>query len=258
MSTAAGLDATALRADFPILGREVNGHPLVYLDSAATSQKPQSVLDAMDAYYRETNANVHRGVYELAAEATERFEAGRRSVARLVNAPPEGTILTKNASEAINLVAWAWGVRELKPGDEILVTEMEHHSNIVPWHLVAGITGATVRFVPVTPGGELDMDAFGELLGPRTKMVVGGAREQRARHDQPGRRDHAGGPRAGRAGAGGRLAERPPHAGRRRGARLRLHGLHGPQDARPDRDRRARRQAATCSTGWSPSWAAAR
>ncbi len=172
MSTAAGLDATALRADFPILDREVHGRPLVYLDSAATSQKPQAVLDAMDAYYRETNANVHRGVYELAAEATERYEAGRRSVARLVNAPVEGTVFAKNASEAINLVAWAWGVRELKPGDEILVTEMEHHSNIVPWHLVAAITGATVRFAPVTPGGELDMEAFGELLGPRTKLVA--------------------------------------------------------------------------------------
>ena len=143
-----------------------------YLDSAATSQKPQRVLDAMDAYYRETNANVHRGVYEMAAEATERFEAGRDAVARLVNHPREATVFTKNATEAINLVAWAWGIRELGEGDEVLVTLMEHHSNTVPWQIVAGITGATVRFCPVTPGGELDMDAMREMIGPRTRMVA--------------------------------------------------------------------------------------
>nr|WP_281426211.1 SufS family cysteine desulfurase [Miltoncostaea oceani] len=172
MGTAATIDVPAVRADFPILGRRVHDAPLVYLDSAATSQKPSSVLAAMDAYYRETNANVHRGVYELAAEATARFEAGRDAVARLVGSPREGVILTKNASEAINLVAWAWGVRTLVPGDEIVVTEMEHHSGIVPWQIVAGITGATVRFVPVTPGGELDMDAARALIGGgRVKMV---------------------------------------------------------------------------------------
>ncbi len=171
MSTAAAIDVAALRADFPILSRTVNGAPLVYLDSAATSQKPTAVLDAMDAYYRETNANVHRGVYELAAEATARYEAGRDAVARLVAAPRDTVVFTKNASEAINLVAWAWGVRNLTAGDEILVTEMEHHSNIVPWQIVAGITGATVRFAPVTPQGELDMDAFASLLTARTRIV---------------------------------------------------------------------------------------
>ena len=171
MSTAAAIDVAALRADFPILSRTVNGAPLVYLDSAATSQKPTAVLDAMDAYYRETNANVHRGVYELAAEATARYEAGRDAVARLVAAPRDTVVFTKNASEAINLVAWAWGVRNLTAGDEILVTEMEHHSNIVPWQIVAGITGATVRFAPITPQGELDMDAFASLLTARTRIV---------------------------------------------------------------------------------------
>ncbi len=171
MSTAAVIDVAALRADFPILARTVNGAPLAYLDSAATSQKPTAVLDAMDAYYRETNANVHRGVYELAAEATARYEAGRDAVARLVGAPRETVVFTKNASEAINLVAWAWGVRNLAAGDEILVTEMEHHSNIVPWQIVAGITGASVRFAPVTAGGELDMDAFRGLLSERTRLV---------------------------------------------------------------------------------------
>ena len=172
MGTSAAIDVAALRADFPILSRRVNGAPLVYLDSAATSQKPVAVLDAMDAYYRETNANVHRGVYTLAAEATDRFEAGRDSVARLVSAPRECTVFTKNASEAINLVAWAWGVRELAAGDEILVTEMEHHSNIVPWQIVAEITGAVVRFVPVTPEGELDMGALREMLSERTRIVA--------------------------------------------------------------------------------------
>jgi cysteine desulfurase/selenocysteine lyase len=172
MSTAATLDVSALRADFPILSRRVNGAPLVYLDSAATSQKPAAVLAAMEAYYRETNANVHRGVYELAAEATARYEAGRDAVARLVNSPREGTIFTKNASEAINLVAWAWGARELGPGDEVLITEMEHHSNIVPWQIVAELTGAAVRFAPVTGTGELDLDALREMLGERTRMVA--------------------------------------------------------------------------------------
>jgi cysteine desulfurase / selenocysteine lyase len=172
MSTAAALDPRTLRPDFPILGRTVNGHPLVYLDSAATSQKPLAVLDAMEGYYRETNANVHRGVYELAAEATARFEAGRDAVAALVGAAREGVVFTKNASEAINLVAWAWGLRTLRPGDEVLVTEMEHHSNIVPWQLIATQTGATVRFCPVTPEGELDLDAFHAMLSGRTRMVA--------------------------------------------------------------------------------------
>ena len=172
VDTGAPIDVGALRRDFPILARTVHGAPLVYLDSAATSQKPRPVLDAMEAYYRETNANVHRGVYELAAEATERYEAGRHAVADLVGAPRDCTILTKNASEAINLVAWAWGVRELAEGDEIVVTEMEHHSNIVPWQIVAGITGATVRFAPITPDGELDLDALRSLIGPRTRMVA--------------------------------------------------------------------------------------
>jgi cysteine desulfurase / selenocysteine lyase len=172
MSTSAAIDVAAIKADFPILGRSVHGAPLVYLDSAATSQKPRAVLDAMEAYYRETNANVHRGVYELAAEATARYEAGRDAVARLVGAPREGVILAKNASEAINLVAWAWGVRTLRPGDRVLVTEMEHHSNIVPWQIVAGITGAEVVFAPVTPGGELDMDALRALLTEQVRMVA--------------------------------------------------------------------------------------
>lgn len=172
-NSATALDARALRAEFPILSSpRVGGGELHYLDSAATSQKPQRVLDAMDAYYRETNANVHRGVYEMAAEATERFEAARDAVARLVNHPREGTIFTKNATEAINLVAWAWGARELKEGDEILITGMEHHSNTVPWQLVANMRGARVVFAPVTPEGEIDVDAMRGLVTERTRMVA--------------------------------------------------------------------------------------
>ncbi|MGD9570298.1 MAG: aminotransferase class V-fold PLP-dependent enzyme [Thermoleophilia bacterium] len=173
MGTAATTDWGAVRADFPIMGRQVHGAPLVYLDSAATSQKPLPVLAAMDAYYRETNANVHRGVYELAAEATARFEAGRDSVARLVGSPREGVVLTKNASEAINLVAWAWGVRNLRAGDTVVVTEMEHHSGIVPWQIVAEITGASVEFIPVTPEGVLDLEAARRIIGGGRVRMVG-------------------------------------------------------------------------------------
>ena len=171
-SSATALDATARKAEFPLLATpRPDGRPLHYLDSAATSQKPQVVLDAMDAYYRETNANVHRGVYEMAAEATDRFEAGRTAAARLVNHPRDGLVLTKNATEAINLVAWAWGTRTLGAGDEILITGMEHHSNTVPWQIVATITGAKVVFAPITPDGELDMDAMRGLINGRTRMV---------------------------------------------------------------------------------------
>ncbi len=157
--------------DFPLLTREFDGKRLVYLDSAATSQKPSVVIDAITDYYREANANVRRGVYSLAVESDRRFEEARASIARLVNAPLDGLVVTKNVTEAINLVAWAWGIRNLKPGDEVLVSIMEHHSNIVPWQLVAEITGATVRFVPMTPEHELDMDALRGMIGPRTRVV---------------------------------------------------------------------------------------
>jgi len=171
-NSAIAVDATALKAEFPLLATpRADGRALHYLDSAATSQKPRVVLDAMNAYYRETNANVHRGVYEMAAEATDRFEAGRTAAARLVNHPREGLVLTKNATEAINLVAWAWGTRTLGEGDEILITGMEHHSNTVPWQIVATITGAKVVFAPITPDGELDMDAMRGLINGRTRMV---------------------------------------------------------------------------------------
>ena len=135
-----------IRSDFPILRREVNGHPLAYLDNAATSQKPLAVLDAMDEYYRHTNANVHRGVHTLSEEATALYEGARGRIARFINASSsKEVIFTRNATEAINLVAYSWGLDNLKPGDEILITQMEHHANIVPWQLICQRTGATLR-----------------------------------------------------------------------------------------------------------------
>jgi len=170
---AAVLDARVLREDFPILRRGAGDPPLVYLDSAATSQKPQAVLDAMDRYYREANANVHRGVYALAAEATDRYESARVEVARLIGAAREGTVFAKNASEAINLVAYAWGLRNLRAGDVVLLTEMEHHSNIVPWQIVADLTGARVVLTPVTPEGELDLESLERMLRTEPVRMVG-------------------------------------------------------------------------------------
>jgi cysteine desulfurase/selenocysteine lyase len=170
--TTTGLDPAALREEFPILRREVHGKPLVYLDSANTSQKPRQVLRAMDDYYQRHNANVHRAVHTLSEEATHLFEQARGKVARFAGASERATVFTKNASEAINLVAYAWGLRNLREGDEILVTEMEHHSNLVPWQLVAGMTGARVRAIPVTGDYLLDLDALDRLLGARTRMVA--------------------------------------------------------------------------------------
>jgi cysteine desulfurase/selenocysteine lyase len=166
------LDPRALRASFPILARAVHGQRLVYLDNAATTQKPRSVLDAIERYYATCNANVHRGVHTLAEEATAAYEACRRRVAAFVNAPdPHGVVILRNATEAINLVARSWGAR-LGPGDEVLATEMEHHSNLVPWIMLARERGVTLRHVPITDAGELDMAAFRRLLSPRTKLVA--------------------------------------------------------------------------------------
>jgi cysteine desulfurase/selenocysteine lyase len=166
------IDPDRVRPDFPILTRQVHGRPLVYLDSAATAQKPQAVLDAMDEYYRRHNANVHRGVHTLAEEATAMFEAARGRIARFVGASERATVFTKNATEAINLVAYAWGLRTLREGDEILVTEMEHHANLVPWQLVARLTGARLRAIPVGDDFRLDLSGLDELLTERTRMVA--------------------------------------------------------------------------------------
>ena len=162
-----------VRADFPILATRRHGKPLVYLDSAATSQKPVAVLEAERLFYQTTNANIHRGVYHLSAEATRLYDEARERLARYLGAEhPHEVIFTRGTTEGINLVAQSWGRANLKPGDEILLTELEHHSNIVPWQLVAEPTGAVVKAAPVTDRGELDLDGFRKLLTARTRVVA--------------------------------------------------------------------------------------
>ena len=165
------LDATRLRKDFPILQRRVNGRPLVYLDSAATSQKPQPVLDAIDEYYRQSNANVHRGVHALAGEATELYERSRQRVATFVDAQVEGVVFVRNTTEALNLVASSYARELMSPGDRIVLTVMEHHSNLVPWQLAAERAGLRLAFIGVTESGELDLDDLDELLRPPTRLL---------------------------------------------------------------------------------------
>ncbi len=172
LQTKSTYNVEAIRADFPILQRRVNGYPLVYLDNAATSQKPRQVIEALVHYYEYTNANVHRGLHTLAEEATEAYESARAKVARFIGAEPECVVFTRNATEAINLVAYAWGLANLKQGDGIVLSEMEHHSNIVPWQLMARITGAQLHYVPFTSEGELDMEAFEEALRQEPKLVA--------------------------------------------------------------------------------------
>ena len=166
-------DVERVRADFPILGRLVHGSPLVYLDNAATSQKPYSVIQAVDAYYREINANVHRGAHELSIRATEAYEDSRAVVAEHIGAESaDEVIFVRGTTEAINLVAWTWGAAHVAEGDEILLTKMEHHSNLVPWQILAGRAGATVRYVDVAPDGTLVMEDYARLLSDRTCLVA--------------------------------------------------------------------------------------
>ncbi|HZS88301.1 MAG TPA: cysteine desulfurase [Chloroflexota bacterium] len=170
---AAPIDVAALRAEFPVLERRINGHPLAYLDSAATTLKPRSVLDALDRYNRTATANVHRGVYTLAEEATELYEGARERVAALVNAPSsEQIIYTRNTTEAINLVALSWGRSNLRDGDLIVCSEMEHHSNLVPWQMLAGATGARLEFVPIDDAGHLRLEVLDDLLGQGPRLVA--------------------------------------------------------------------------------------
>ena len=169
------LDRTAIiRQDFPILARTVaSGAPLVYLDNGASSQKPESVLRAMDEYYRRYNANVHRGVHTLSEEATAPYEGAREKVARFINARSANQVIfTRGTTESINLVAYAWGRANLKPGDEVLITEMEHHANIVPWQIVQEQLGFTLRYVPITDQGLLDLEALDGLLTKKTKLFA--------------------------------------------------------------------------------------
>ena len=169
----AAFDVERVRADFPILSRAVRGRRLVYLDNAATTQKPASVVDAITRYYTGLNANVHRGVHELSELATDAYEAARERVRSFFNAATRQEIVfTRNATEGINLVAHAFARPRLKPDDEVLISAMEHHSNIVPWQLACAATGARLVVVPISDEGELDLPAFERLIGPRTRLVA--------------------------------------------------------------------------------------
>ncbi|MEJ0024146.1 MAG: cysteine desulfurase [Alphaproteobacteria bacterium] len=165
-------DLAAVRKDFPILGREVRGAPLVYLDNGASAQKPNAVIDAMSAAMRGSYANVHRGIHTLANEATEAFEAARGKVARFINAPSHNSIVfTKGGTQAINIVAAGLG-RDIKPGDEIVLSVMEHHSNIVPWHFLRERHGAVLKWIDIDDDGNIDLEALDRLIGPRTRMLA--------------------------------------------------------------------------------------
>ena len=168
----ASFDVERIRQDFPILQRLIRGHPLVYLDSAATTQKPQAVLDALARYYAEGNANIHRGVYVLSEEATQAYDAARGKVQRFLNAASSREIVfTRNSTESINLVAQSFGRQNIAPGDEVVITHMEHHSNIVPWQLLCEQVGARLRVAPIDDTGTLQLDEMERLIGPRTRLV---------------------------------------------------------------------------------------
>jgi len=166
-------DHGTIKADFPLLKTKMNGKQLVFLDSAASSQKPQRVLDAFEDYYRCRNANIHRGAYRLSYEATDLYDHTRKKAAAFLNSPePESVIFTRNTTEGINLVAYSWGNANLKPGDEIVVSELEHHSNLVPWMMVAKRTGAVLKHLPLTSDYKYDYSKLDEVIGPRTKVVA--------------------------------------------------------------------------------------
>jgi cysteine desulfurase / selenocysteine lyase len=167
------MDVERIRKDFPILSREMAGEPLVYLDSASTSQKPQQVIDAVVEFYEEHNANAHRGIYPLGQEATDAYEGARERVAAFIGAPdPRTVIFNRGTTESINLVAHAWGRTFLEEGDEIVLTEMEHHSNVVPWQLAARDTGAMLRYVPLNEDGLIDLDAVASTITSRTRLIA--------------------------------------------------------------------------------------
>ncbi len=167
------MNVKEIRALFPILHQEVNGHPLVYLDSAATSQKPLPVIEAVERYYKEYNSNVHRGVHTLGTKATDAYEGAREKVARFLNAPdPAQIIFTRGTTSALNLVAWSYARAVLEPGDEIVLTPMEHHSNLIPWQQAAKATGATLKYVPLRPDGTIAVEDFAQTVTARTKIVA--------------------------------------------------------------------------------------
>ncbi len=174
-NSTSNFDVDKVRADFPILGQQVHGKPLVYLDNAATAQKPKQVIDVIDTYYRETNSNIHRGVHSLSEKATAEYEAARNKVKEFINATSTKEIVfVRGATEAINLVAQSFGRNTLTANDEIIITELEHHSNIVPWQILSEQTGATLKYIPINDAGELMLDEYEKLLNDKTRIVAVG------------------------------------------------------------------------------------
>ncbi|MBA31556.1 MAG: cysteine desulfurase [Chloroflexi bacterium] len=167
------LDIQKIRSDFPILSRKVNGNKLVYLDNAATTQKPNSVIDSISNFYKTSNSNVHRGVHTLSIESTENYEFAREKIAKLINSPsPETVIWTRNTSESINLVAFTWGEKNIMSGDNIVITPMEHHSNIVPWQQIAKKKNAEIRYLPMSNDGKIEFNNIGKIIDSKTKIVA--------------------------------------------------------------------------------------
>ena len=238
----------SVRADFPIFARWVGGdperRPLVYLDSGASSQKPQVVIDALAEHLAAHNANVHRGVYPLAQEADAAFESARARIAAFTGAEPKTTIFTKNATEAINLVARAWGAAHLGPGDAVLITQMEHHANLVPWQQICRERGAELRYLEVDELGELSLAQLDAELATGDVRIVAFAHVSNVLGTiNPVAEIAAAGPRGRRRDARGRRAGGAADARRRGSARRRLLRVDRPQGGRPDRHRRAARPA---------------
>ncbi len=241
-ASTARLDVDAIRRDFPILARRVHGRPLAYLDNAATTQKPQAVIDRLVRYYSVENANVHRGVHQISVEATDAYEGARERVRRFLNAAESREVVfVRGATEAVNLVAATYGRARIGAGDEVVISEMEHHSNIVPWQMLCAEKGARLRVVPITDEGAFELDAYERLLGARTRLVavthVSNALGTINPVDAIVRLAHD----RGDPGARRRRPGRGPPAGRRPGAGVRLLRLLGAQGLRPDRNRGALR-----------------
>ena len=239
-------DVPAIRRDFPILHQQVHGKPLAWLDNAATTQKPQSVIDALSSFYAHDNSNIHRGAHTLAARATDAFEQARQKVQTFLGASSAKEIIfVRGTTEGINLVAQTYGRKFLQPGDEIVLSTLEHHANIVPWQMVAKEKGAVLRVIPVTDRGEIMLEEYQRLA--RAANEAGGAdpRIEQPGHDPAGRRNDADGQTLQRPRADRRSAVRGPHAGQRSATRLRLLRLLRAQDFRPHGHRRRVRQGRT-------------
>ena len=247
-----------IRAEFPILAREVHGQPLAYLDNGATAQKPLAVIDTLDRYWREHNANVHRGVHTLSEEATSLYEEARGTVASHLGADRREVVFVRNATEALNLVAYSWGRTNLSAGDRIVVTEMEHHSNVVPWYQVAQERDADLDWAPIDDEGRLDLEALSAAARARPEARLRRPRLERARHDQPDPGDRPDGPRRGRAAGRRRRTGRAEARARHGRARRGLLRDHRPQDVRADRRSARSSAAASCSRRCRPSSGAAR